>query len=373
MEEVVRDRIITELDTAVACSQLVMVSSIAGGGVTTSLDHWIDRTGGQTFGTGCGDITPQRPLTAFARLVDVDIHAVVERHGLETAADQVVAGFGDDVQSRSLFIDDADRIDQGSARLAAALLRPPHRICLILGHHHSPATHPSLEMLVDAVDPSEISQVVVPPLDRGEVGRFFDDPDRADAALEATGGNPLALTFYSDGAFASVGATILERFDRLSPDGQAIVALLAATPGWLPTTTLSSLGRPWEAQAEALERSGLVIVDPSGLTCRHDKIRRVLYEEMTAVRRRFVHAELLGQLAGSEDLTLVMHHAVGAGDVERIIEVGPRAAEAAEAVGAHREAVGHLRDVLAYEHSVDESERPDLHAALSRCTAAAEE
>ena len=87
--------------------------------------------------------------------------------------------------------------------------------------------------------------------------------------------------------------------------------------------------------------------------------------------RRFMHAEILGYLTEDDDRTLLMHHAVGAGDVETIIRYGPGAADEAAELGAHREAAKHLENVLAYEHSVPEADRSTLKEALDQYLAEA--
>jgi hypothetical protein len=68
-----------------------------------------------------------------------------------------------------------------------------------------------------------------------------------------------------------------------------------------------------------------------------------------------------------------MHHAVGAGDVETIITIGPSAAHEAAELGALREAAKHLENVLAYEHSVPEADRSTLREALDGYLAEADQ
>ena len=359
MEQVIRTTAIDAIEQAVTESQLVTVSATAaGGGVTTLLKQWIEATTRSTeFGT-CHNLSPQRPLAGFAHVGDATITAIGE--GDWSAA----AGLLATPNARDVFvIDNADRLDEASAHLTAALLVAGRRV--VLGHHHAPSTNPSLEVLVDGVSDDAQISLVVPPFSEAEVDEALGDGDPA-AAATATGGNPLALSLYRGSGFASVAVAVLERFDRLPADGQGLAAILAASPERIPHDLLDAMGRPWESHERDFDRSDLVAADEEGVSLRHDKIRRVIYEEMTAVRRRFVHAEILGHLAESDDVTMVMHHAVGAGDVETIITRGPEAAEHAAAVGAHREAAKHLENVLAYEHSVPEAERASLRESLDR-------
>jgi hypothetical protein len=224
--------------------------------------------------------------------------------------------------------------------------------------------------VIEGVPSDARRSVVVPPLTESEIAVALGDGADAEVALTATGGNPLAVSLYRGSSFASVAVAVLERFDRLAADGQALAAVLAASPEPVPLGVLDAMGRPWAGHGHQLERSHLAAVDGTGISLRHDKIRKTIYEEMTALRRRFVHAEILGHLTERKDLTTVMHHAVGAGDVETIIALGPTAAEQAAALGANREAAKHLENVLAYEHSVPEADRAALKASLDRHLAA---
>lgn len=367
MEHVVRQSLTDAIEEAVAESPLVTVSAVVtGGGVTTALKQWIgDRP--IAFGT-CHDLSPQRPLAAFAQVTD-DVTTAIGSGDWDLAAD-LIARPHTNGEARPVFVlDDADRLDEASARLIESLLSTGRHV--VLGHHHAPSTNPSLELLIERVPIEDQTTIVVPPLSKAEADVALGDGADPEAALAATGGNPLALSLYRGSDFASVAMAVLERFDRLPADGQGLAAVLAASPEPLPVDLLDAMGRPWDSHGRHLERNDLAVACDVGISLRHDKIRRVLYEEMTAVRRRFVHAEILGHIDDSADLTLVMHHAVGAGDVETIIEYGPAAADEAAASGAHREAARHLENVLAYEHSVPEAERSNLRDALDRYLAEA--
>ena len=361
MERVIRHAVIDEIEEAVADSSLATVSAVAaGGGVTTVLKQWIERTERPTeFGT-CHDLNPQRPLAAFGH----DAVTAVREGGWTSAAARIGRPVTNTEERPVFVIDNADRLDEASARLIAALLDVDCRV--VLGRHHAPSTNPSLSLLIDGVAARDQSSIVVPPLTEAEVDVAFANGAEPEAALAATGGNPLAPSLYRGSDFASIAVAVLERFDRLSADGQGLAAVLAASPEPMTLELLDAMGRPWQTHERLFDRSDLTAVHDTGISLRHDKIRRILYEEMTAVRRRFVHAEILGHITESDDPTMVMHHAVGAGDVETIITLGPTAADQAADLGANREAARHLENVLAYEHSLPEADRASLKEALDR-------
>lgn len=369
MDEVIRQESIEDLETAIAEARLVTVSAAAaGGGVTTALRQWSRSTGRPVEFRTCTGLSPQRPLSAFAFAVG-DVATLVRAGDWAAAARRIVDRLDVTGESAVFSIDDADRLDEASARLATALLEAGGRV--VLGHHRSPSANPSLRALIEGVQPADRATLVIRPMTETDVEAALDEVD-VDDALSATGGNPLALSLYRGPGFASVATAVLERFDRLPADGQGLIAVLAASPEPIPFGILEAMGRPWAEHGRQVDTSGLVAVDDGAISIRHDKMRRVLYEEMTAVRRRFVHAELLGKV-GSGDLPAVMLHAVGAGDVETIIDTGPRAAAEAASLGANREAVRHLENVLAYEHSIDEPHRSTIRASLHEYLAAVDQ
>ncbi len=362
MEPVIRRTVIGELDKKVSDSLLVTLSAAAGGGVSTLLDQWIRDTRFAVLRGACPDLVPQRPLAAFEEYRSETATAAIAAGDWTVASSDLGRRIADDERPGVIVIDDADHLDQASALLAAELVGRSCRI--VLGHHHAPSTNPSLELLIESVAESERNSMIVPPLDEAEIDAALGDSTDAASVRVATGGNPLAVSLYRGSDFASIATAVFERFDRLTADGQGLAAILAANPEPLALSTLDSLGRPWTSHGRSLEKSGLTIVTDDRVALRHDKIRRVLYEDMTAVRRRFVHTEILGQLRSDDDFTLVMYHAVGAGDVETIVTLGPQAAKHAAVLGARREAVKHLENVLAYEHSVPEADRTALRSAL---------
>lgn len=364
MEQVIRHELSAELDEAIARSPLVTVSAAAaGGGVTTALRQWGTETARRfEFGT-CPDFNPQRPLAAFTRRGEEATSAIL-RGDWDTAAEHLAHLEADAEEPAVFVVDNADHIDEASSHLITALLDVGCRV--VLGHHHAPSTNPSLEVLIEGVPETSRASLVVPPFGEADINAALGDGTDCAAALAVTGGNPLALSLYRGSRFASIAVEVLERFDRLPADGQGLAAILSASPEPIRLDVLDAMGRKWETHGRLLERSDLIVVDANQMSLRHDKIRRVLYEEMTAVRRRFVHAEILGHLTESDGLTSVMHHAVGAGDVETIITLGPEAAERAADLGAGREAIKHLENVLAYEHSVPEADRSILKDALDR-------
>ena len=82
---------------------------------------------------------------------------------------------------------------------------------------------------------------------------------------------------------------------------------------------------------------GLLIDDGVHQTFRHDLCRQAITEALTPLRRRQLH-RALDALVDDEDIVQRAHHAIGAGDAARIVELVAVAADHCVALSAHREA-----------------------------------
>src|SRR5690606_10745871 len=108
----------------------------------------------------------------------------------------------------------------------------------------------------------------------------------------------------------------------------------------------------------------LLVEDKDGnLRFRHELARLATMRRLPAMRLQATHARVLEVLTGDEGdhpLDLLVHHAAGALDRKRVLELAPRAARVAASAGAHREAAAHFATALRF---VDEAE-PEMAAEL---------
>jgi DNA-binding SARP family transcriptional activator len=82
----------------------------------------------------------------------------------------------------------------------------------------------------------------------------------------------------------------------------------------------------------------------------HQKLRELVYEEISLARRRLLHRRAAGTLARVEDAALVAQHLRLAGDAAEAAEHYVRAAEHAASLLAHADALDHLDAALALGH-----------------------
>lgn len=101
--------------------------------------------------------------------------------------------------------------------------------------------------------------------------------------------------------------------------------------------------------AEDLERAvalGLIVEEPEGsrydFSFSHDQTRTALLDSSSRQRKRAIHAaiaEMLAARGGVEDLSMLAHHSMMAGDQEKAVESALKAARAAMEVSAPEESV----------------------------------
>ncbi|GEL98775.1 transcriptional regulator [Cellulomonas terrae] len=123
--------------------------------------------------------------------------------------------------------------------------------------------------------------------------------------LASAGGNPLALLELTDDGFdalppgapvpvtASLARTFARRADALPPGTRTAMLVAAAAGGDLATvaSACALLGVSVGDLDEAA-RGGLLTVDTTGVTFRHDLVRSGIYAEAPPAARRAVHAAL---------------------------------------------------------------------------------
>jgi DNA-binding CsgD family transcriptional regulator/tetratricopeptide (TPR) repeat protein len=90
---------------------------------------------------------------------------------------------------------------------------------------------------------------------------------------------------------------------------------------------------------------------------RHELIRRAVEASLTRSERVATNRGVLELLPPDTDPARLVHHAREANDIDRLVEFAPRAARAAAAVGGHREAVAHFRQLTPHLDRLDTDAR----------------
>ncbi|GLQ55103.1 LuxR family transcriptional regulator [Devosia nitrariae] len=237
------------------------------------------------------------------------------------------------------------------------------------------ADHPLTQVIGD-LPSSSVTRVTLEPLSADAVATLAEQSGQlADGLYRITAGNPFFVTeLLSSSDIApgripsSVRDAVWARLSRLTPGERELLEIMSIMPGNVePWLIRALLGAEAEALVDQCVARGLLRRDGLGtLTFRHELARKATLDRLAPWVQRSLHAKVEAALSdvpsthASALLSRRVHHADGAANGERVLELAPRAAEQAARLGAHREAASHLATALEYV----EQAPPELAAQL---------
>jgi DNA-binding CsgD family transcriptional regulator len=274
-----------------------------------------------------------------------------------------------------LVIDDLHWADQGTIDLLRFLLR---RIrvtsSLVVGAMRDDevgADHPLRSLLGDIARSPDAATTGLRPLSVAAVATLVGDrPVDAGWLHQLTGGNPFYVAEMLDHDGRDIPVTVrdavLARTSDLDADAWDLLHLLACAPEAIPDHLLVPLGIGLPA-LRAVDQAGLIRRGPRGVAFRHDLCRTALRGTLPPGGGVSFHRRLLVTLEASPlaDPAVLAHHAVGAGDAERVLRYATAAGRAAARSGAHTQAAAFFETALergAPEAEADEAELLELLA-----------
>jgi DNA-binding SARP family transcriptional activator/DNA polymerase III delta prime subunit len=309
------------------------------------------------------------------------------------------AGVGIIVADDLQFVTDAASLEVSAYAMARVL---PERLSYpIMAFRSEELSPPIREAILQQVERGLAVLIELEPLAPEGLGALVRVLSGSEARLfsqrlyDATGGNPLFALETLKELFASgdlrveegvwstnfdeatedyrelplprsVQAAVNRRVDRLGGAVRRLLeaASLAGEGFGLEELSGATALSEWEAleAAEVAERAGLLRQRPDGLGFAHDLLRRALSEGLSPERRKVLHrklAETLTRLDGAP--ARVAEHQEQAGRPKEAVPWRLKAAAAARAVYANREALAHYAKALA-----DGAEGPtafEVHAA----------
>jgi DNA-binding CsgD family transcriptional regulator/tetratricopeptide (TPR) repeat protein len=182
-----------------------------------------------------------------------------------------------------------------------------------------------------------------------------------------TGGNPLLVTELLATGDRAVPATVHDliqaRMRRLSRAAQGVARLVSVMPTSADVMVLTE-------SADAVDEcvaAGVLTVRGSAVCYRHELLRQAVEQSLSPPRRADLHRRVLARIAAVDgvDPARLAHHARLGGDAASLVRFGVRAAVAAAAQGAHREAVAHYRAVRPHAALLPDLDRADLLEAYA--------
>jgi DNA-binding CsgD family transcriptional regulator len=361
---------------------MVLVSGESGAGKTSFVETFVERwvTDERVLWGACDPLPTPRPLGP--------VHDVA--HRLAPATQAVLAGdqvsydifdavYRDLLTAPSvLVLDDLQWADQATIDLLRFVLRRVSQTrSLTVGIVRDDEIgigHPLRMLLGDAARSTRAHSLTLPPLSAEAVERLASESDVDPFWLHRiTGGNAFFVCEMLEHPRASetdlpttVRDAVLARTSDLDPAAWDALNLLTCSPGAVPDRLLTDLGVTLPA-LRSLSDAGLIRRTPRGVAFRHDLCRSAISSVIPPGAEAGLHRRLLDayEATSSVDPAVLTHHALGAGDVERIRRAAYDAGMSAARSGAHTQAAEFFTVALDHGGAATPAQDADLLEALA--------
>ncbi|RVQ68333.1 ATP-binding protein [Sinorhizobium medicae] len=350
----------------------VVVEGEAGIGKTTLLREFAEHSdhGCRVLWGWCEALItpcPLGPLQDMGQLLDARVAALLNQaasperlfpavlNALQHASDPVILIF-EDVQ----WADNAtlDLIKYLGRRISLL----PTVLVLSFRSDEIGADHPLTRVLGDLPSAS-VSRLTLQPLSPETVAALTEQAGRcADDLYQVTAGNPFFVTELLASKTGpgriphSVRDAVWARLSRLTAGERKALEVISIVPGGVePWLVRALLGVEADILLDQCLTRGLLRRDDQGAVMfRHELARQATVDRLPPSLQKSLHSKV--EAAMSQHVTTQapallarrVHHAAGAGDGERVLELAPQAAAHAARLGAHREAASHLATALRY-------------------------
>jgi DNA-binding CsgD family transcriptional regulator len=177
--------------------------------------------------------------------------------------------------------------------------------------------------------------------------------------LEATRGNPFLvyeMTAAPEAGLGSLQDSVMARVRKLSIGAQEMLKILSVIPEPVEVSNALRLDLVDEDRLDECERRGLLDREGSRIAFRHELIRRTVQSALTTGERLACNRAVLRGLPDDTHPCLLVHCAVEAMDIDRLLVLAPRSARYGATTGSHVEAVGDFRVLAPYLDRVDPAE-----------------
>lgn len=352
--------------------RVVLVGGEAGIGKTSLLREFADGAGDGArvlFG-GCEALFTPRPLGPFHDLAaELDAHVADLIARGAAPADlfpTLVNALKEAGRSTVLIIEDVHWADHATLDLIKYLGRRIGvlRALLVLSLRSDEvgADHPLTSVIGD-LPVAALTRLTLEPLSEPAVAELAATAGRKPGDLyRITAGNPFFVTELLAAGVdeadvpVSIADAVAARLTRLKPRERELLEIMSVVPGAVAPWLLSALlGPDAESVAESCVARRLLAQDASGaLRFRHELARQATLSQLTRSAQKALHARFEAAISHRSDrapdipLSQRVHHAAGAEDGARVLELAPVAAKQAARLGAHREAAAHLATALRF-------------------------
>lgn len=358
---------------------LVVVVGESGAGKTAFVERFLAEgaCGFRALSAVCDPLATPRPLGPIRDLADALGPQTSRLLGdAEHALDIFDAVFADlGATPTVLVIDDLQWADQGTIDMLRFVLRRVHRRpLLVIGiarEEEVHPTHPMRTLLGDVARSASARLISLAPLSLEGVRQLAGDRDIDSRWLhEKTGGNPFFVTEMLDHPVGDLPTTVrdavLGRTVGLDEDAWDLLNLLSCSPEAIPDALLVDLG----VSLPTLRRvhdAHLIRRSSRGVAFRHDLCRLAVSSVLPPGAEPQLHLRMLTayEATGRNDPAVVTHHALGAGDRQRVRQAAMAAGVTSARSGAHQQAADFYRIAMDFSGDLSAESEAELLELLA--------
>ncbi len=358
---------------------LVIVSGESGVGKTSFVETFLQGRSDDTrvlWGV-CDPLSTPRPLGPIHDFADEFGSAT--QHVLRTSdyPYEIFAAVFEELSTQPcvLVIDDLHWADQAAVDLLRFVLRRIRRThSLVIGTVRDDEigiTHPMRSLLGDVARSTSATTLALPPLSLEAVTELVGDRPVDPVWLHRiTSGNAFfvveMLDHIGDDLPTTVRDAILARTVGLEVVGWDLLYLLTCAPQGIPDHLLTGLGVTVPA-LRALDEAKLIRRTGRGVTFRHDLCRLAVASVIPPGAEAEVHRRMIAayEAASQPDPAVLTHHALGAGDRERVRSAASDAGRDAARAGAHTQATEFYQIALSQGGSIPADREAELLELLA--------
>ncbi|MGL4575299.1 MAG: ATP-binding protein [Burkholderiaceae bacterium] len=234
--------------------------------------------------------------------------------------------------------------------------------------------HPFRQVLGDMATQQVLRMELAPLSRQGVLQLAGIAQHHADDLFSITRGNPFFVTevlaesaaTHREGVPSTIRDAVLARMSRLQTPTRELLDLASVIPGRMEFWLANALMGPQAQSAldDALTRRILIPAEGgAGVMFRHELARRATEDTLGPAHGLHLHQQVLQALqkAPRPELARLVYHAAQCNDGEQVLQLAPRAAAQAAALGGHREAAAHYATALKFVQLAPTQLRAELY------------